>query len=82
MGRGWLPHPQEPHPLSAFQASSVSNPNFQTPQGLKTLSCVPTDELLRAKDELAESLSSLTEQVVQCFDAIVNHLIPLEFYIC
>jgi len=49
-------------------------------QGLrKPLSCVPTDELLRAKDDLlsepGQSLSSLTA-------AIVNNLIPFEFYIC
>jgi len=35
-------------------------------QGLKTLFCVPTDDLLRAKDDLlsegGQSLSSLTEQ--------------------
>jgi len=39
-------------------------------QGLKTLFCVPTDELLRAKDDLlisegGQSLSSIIEQVVQ-----------------
>jgi len=36
-------------------------------QGLKTPFCVPTDELLQAKDDLlsegGQSLSSLTEQV-------------------
>ena len=38
-------------------------------QGLKTPFCVPTDELLQAKDDLlsegGQSLSSLTEQVVR-----------------
>jgi len=38
-------------------------------QGLKNLFCVPTDELLQAKDDLlsdgGQSLSSVTEQVVR-----------------
>ena len=43
-------------------------------QGLKKHFCVPTDELLRAKDDLlsegGQSLSSLTEQVCICTDKI------------
>jgi len=52
-------------PIPYFRASTP-----HTYQGLKKpLFCVPTDELLRAKDDLlsegGQSLSSLTEQVVR-----------------
>ena len=38
-------------------------------QGLKTLFCVPTDELLRAKDDLlSEGGQSLNSIFADCFD--------------
>ena len=57
-------------PLQNFRTSLFADSSgkavIRPLQGLKTLFCVPTDDLLRAKDDLlsegGQSLSSLTEQ--------------------
>jgi len=76
------PIPKNPTPSRPFRPRLSPPPNFQTQQGLKNPFLCPDGRVATGEGRLAESLSSLTEQVDQCFDAIVNHLIPLEFYIC
>jgi len=67
MGGAGCPIPKNPTPSRPCLSPP---PNFQTPQSLKNPFLCPDGRVSTGERRLAESLSSITEQVIQCFDAI------------